>query len=153
MANKKNEKIMKTAVFLALVFCSLSISAQTYEQHKKQKSDNNSLEFLRKYNGKYPDDVKLLDNSKLKIRLVQLIGNKRYQYMKKIWAVEEPVLVNGNTFKASGCQAHNCDMTNFIIIVDLKKDKLYVGYKVEDNVEKFGNDKIYPLEIFNWESK
>lgn len=112
---------------------------------------NTSLGFLAKYKGKYPDEVKLLNNTILKNRIIQLIGKKRYQYMNQTWAVEGGIGVENNMFDASGCEQHNCDMTNFMIVVDLKNDILYVGYRVENEIYKFGENQNYPTLILDWE--
>ena len=56
-------------------------------------------------------------------------------------------------FDASGCEQHNCDMTNFIIVVDLEKDILYIGYRVENEIFTFGEDQNYPKSILDWEKE
>lgn len=119
----------------------------------QKTSKNTSLSFLSKYKGKYPSDVKLLNNTILKNRLVQLIGKERYQYMNQTWAVEGGIGVKNNVFEAFGCEQHNCDMTNFMIVIDLKNDILYVGYRVEDVIYKFGENQNYPKLILDWEKE
>lgn len=119
----------------------------------QKTSKNTSLSFLSKYKGKYPSDVKLLNNTILKNRLVQLIGKERYQYMNQTWAVEGGIMVENDTLEAGGCEAHNCDMTNFIIVVDLKKDTLYVGYMVEGEINKFGETNDFPEQLLKWEQE
>jgi hypothetical protein len=116
-----------------------------------QGSKNTSLRFLAKYKGKYPSEVKLLNNINLKNKLIKLIGKERYQYMNQTWAVEGGIGVENNMFDASGCEQHNCDMTNFIIVVDIEKDILYVGYRVENEIYKFGENQNYPTLILDWE--
>jgi len=117
----------------------------------QKTSKNTSLSFLSGYKGKYPSSVKLLNNTILKNRLIQLIGKERYQYMNQTWAVEGGIGVENNVFEASGCEQHNCDMTNFMIVVDLKNDILYIGYRVENEIYKFGENQNYPRSILDWE--
>ncbi|MGR3791161.1 hypothetical protein ACUXZJ_09855 [Flavobacterium sp. TN-1] len=119
----------------------------------KKNTTNTNLGFLKKYNGKYTYEVKLLSNPTLKKRIVDLIGNERYNYMKTTWRVEGGITVENNMFDASGCEQHNCGNTNFIIVVDLEKDILYIGYRVENEILKFGEDQNYPKLILDWESE
>ena len=118
---------------------------------KQNVTTKTNLEFLKKYKGKYPYDVKLLSNPTLKKRIVDLIGIQKYNFMKTTWRVEGGIGVENNMFDASGCEQHNCDVTNFIIAVDLEKDILYVGYRVENEIQKFGEDQNYPKLILDWE--
>ena len=118
---------------------------------KQNVTTKTNLEFLKKYKGKYPYDVKLLSNPTLKKRIVDLIGIQKCNFMKTTWRVEGGIGVENNMFDASGCEQHNCDVTNFIIAVDLEKDILYVGYRVENEIQKFGEDQNYPKLILDWE--
>lgn len=118
---------------------------------KQNITTKSNLEFLKKYKGKYPYDVKLLSNPTLKKRIVDLMGMQKYNFMKTTWRVEGGIGVENNMFDASGCEQHNCDMTNFIIVVDLDKDILYIGYRVENEIQKFGEDQNYPKLILDWE--
>lgn len=118
-----------------------------------RKSEETLLSSLRKFNGEYPFDVKLLSNPILKKRLISLIGKKRYEYMKTTWAVEGGIMVENDILEAVGCEAHNCDMTNFIIVVDLKKDILYMGYMVEGEIKKFGETDDFPKQLLQWEQE
>lgn len=127
-----------------------TISNVVPKQNIKTKTN---LEFLKKYKGKYPYDVKLLSNPILKKRIVDLIGVQKYNYMKNTWRVEGGIGVENNMFDASGCEQHNCGNTNFIIVVDLEKNILYIGYRVESEILKFGEDQNYPKLILDWEKE
>lgn len=118
-----------------------------------RKSEETSLSSLRKFNGEYPYDVKLLSNPILKKRLISLIGRKKYEYMKTTWAVEGGIMVENDILEAGGCEAHNCNMTNFIIVINLKKDILYVGYMVEEEIKKFGEMNDFPVQLLEWEQE
>ena len=115
------------------------------------KNVESSLNSLRKFDGKYAYEVKLLSNPILKNRLINLIGKKRYNYMKSTWAVEGGISIENEILEAWGCEAHNCDMTNFEIVADLNNDKLYVGYMVEGKSEKFGETADFPEALLEWE--
>ncbi|WP_129038413.1 hypothetical protein [Chryseobacterium sp. CH21] len=122
-------------------------------QNKFSNERKESLAFLKEFDGKYSYEVKLLENSVLKGRLINLLGNEKYNFMKETWGVEGGIIVENSMFNASGCEQHNCDMTNFIIAVDFRKDLLYVGYRVDGEVQLFGEDNNYPNELMEFEKQ
>ena len=151
---KKNEDVLnensnKTIETKEELKTSNKKKEENFVKHKN--STNETLNFLKNYKGKYPYDVKLLNNPTLKKRIVDLMGMQKYNFMKTTWRVEGGIGVENNMFDASGCEQHNCDMTNFIIVVDLEKDILYIGYRVENEIQKFGEDRNYPKLILDWE--
>jgi hypothetical protein len=86
---------------------------------------------LRKSAGKYPYEVKLLENSELRTRLTKLLGGE-WPDMKANWNVEIPIEIEGPVFKASACQAHNCAANNYVMFVDLDNDNINVYHIEED---------------------
>jgi len=133
-----NQKSSKTATDNSIV----------KQQH--DNSNSNNLDFLKKLDGKYPYAVGLFNKSAFTQRLKKLIGNSRYRFLKKTWAVQVPMNVDNNTFVAIGCQAHNCDATNFIIVVDFSKNLMYVGIKEEDEIKTYSEDGSYSPEVNEW---
>jgi len=118
----------------------------------KQQSNNlesANLDFLKKVDGKYPYEIKLLENEILNKRLKSLIGN-RYTFLKKTWAVEIPMTFKNNIFVAIACQAHNCDATSFIIVVDFTNNNMSVGIKEENQINLFSENGTISPEINNW---
>ncbi len=106
-----------TTVFLTLLTV-LSFS-QPYKSSERVK-------FLKNLNGKYPFDVNLLKNPLMKKGIKNLTKDK-FTFLMKYFNVQTPIVIDNNLFIAEGCKAHECPETNFIIIVDLTKDVLYVG--------------------------
>jgi hypothetical protein len=131
----------------------IPVNAATDSQSVKQPEAANpiqgDLDFLKALDGKYPYAVKLLDNAALQSRLKNLLGN-RFAFVKKTWAVETPIEVKNNVFVASGCQAHNCSSTNFIIVVDLTKNKMYAGIREEEKVKTYSEDGTNPPQLNDW---
>jgi len=93
------------------------------------------LSTLRKSAGKYPYEVKLLENSELRTRLTKLLGGE-WPDMKANWNVEIPIEIEGPVFKASACQAHNCAANNYVMFVDLDNDNINVYHIEEDKGAK-----------------
>jgi hypothetical protein len=119
----------------------------------KQKTDNstsNNLDFLKKLNGKYAGEVGLLNNSALMQRLKKLLGTSRYNFLKETWAVERPMEFTNNIFVASGCQAHFCGFTNFIIVVDFSTNVMYAGIREDGNVKTYSEDGSNSSKVNEW---
>ena len=96
---------------------------------------------LKKYVGKYPYEVKLLDNPALKDRLKKLLGPD-FAAMKANWNVETPIEIESGVFMASACQAHNCADNRYLLFVDLDKDNINVLH-VEHGTQTYAeNGKI-----------
>ncbi len=109
----------------------------------------NEFAYLRDYAGKYPAEVKLLEDTRLKPRLLKMMGD-RFSFMEKYWAVEMPLEIKGNMFVANACMAHNCGITDFIIVVDLAKGLVYSGIREEGKVNLYAEDGSGNIEIDNW---
>ena len=92
----------------------------------------------------------MFNNSIFTQRLKNLLGNSRYNFLIKTWAVETPMAFANNIFLAEGCQEHNCAGTNFIIAVDFSKDVMYAGIREEENVETYSEDGSTSTEISDW---
>lgn len=85
---------------------------------------------LKKSAGKYPYEIKLLENPELKARLKKLLG-KDFQSMKENWNVETPIEVSGKVLKTSGCEQHNCGDNMYVMFVDLEKDNINVYHMTD----------------------
>jgi hypothetical protein len=127
---------------------------ETVFSNPPQKSSNTkigTLDFLTKYNGKYPFDVKLLNNSTIKKRLQQLLGVQQYNYIVEIMEVETPMEVKDGLFYAEGMQAHSGGDPSAVIMADIQKDILFVGIYKDGKPIYFseGNAEL-PMKLRNW---
>lgn len=87
--------------------------------------------------GKYPYDVKLLQNATLKARLVKLMGQSRFNVMSKNFDVETPIEFSSWNYHTTACQAHNCGNTDFEISYNPDSDALAVKYRVNGKLSVF----------------
>jgi hypothetical protein len=117
---------------------------------KVENSVLSSMEFLKNFDGKYPYEVNLLKNPVFIKRLKKLLGESRYNFLKKTWAVETPIKFANDIFVAEACQAHNCDKVNFIIVYDFSNNILYAGIKEYDNIKTYSEDGSIPVKINEW---
>ena len=92
------------------------------------------IALLKKSAGKYPSDIKLLENAEIRARLQKLLG-KDMSDMKANFNVEIPNEIEDNIFKGEACQAHNCDANRYIIYVDLGDGNINV-FHIEDGKTK-----------------
>ncbi len=80
---------------------------------------------LKKSAGKYPNEIKLLENTEMKGRLQKLLGAD-FAAMKANWDVETPIEIEGGILMATGCEQHNCADNRYLMFVDLEKDNINV---------------------------
>lgn len=75
--------------------------------------------------GKYPRDIKLLENPLLKRRMTQLLG-KNYADVIKNFEVQSPVLSEKGIYKTTGCKSHSCPTFFTTIYYDVNTDNLNI---------------------------
>jgi hypothetical protein len=97
------------------------------ETPKPEQTKPALTSFLKKSEGKYPYEVKLLENAELKTRLKKLLG-KEYSDFHEYFDVQSPIKIEQGIFRASGCQAHYCPNI-YYIFVDLKADNINVYHQ------------------------
>ncbi|MEP7075644.1 MAG: hypothetical protein ABI878_07505 [Acidobacteriota bacterium] len=96
---------------------------------------------LKKSVGKYPYEIKLLDNAELKARLQKLMG-KDFADMKQFWNVETPLEGSGKVLKASGCEQHNCGSNMYVLFIDLDTDNINVYHTGDQHNTYFEKGRI-----------
>ncbi len=109
---------------------------------KPSKEASTLIPMLRKSAGKYPYEIKLIENADLKARLTKLLG-KDFADFKANFSVQSPIEIEGDIFKSGACQAHNCG-NNYFLFVDLKNDNINV-FHIDNDMEKkhyFENGEI-----------
>lgn len=94
-------------------------------------SVSNSLSsFFSKNVGKYPSDINLLEFPSLKTRLIALVGNNNYNFIKTYFQVVTPIKLgfnkNPNLYEVSGGEEHNCMSNNTTIVYNQQLDNLTV---------------------------
>lgn len=149
LLRKENELLIKETE-ISQELSKQKNKGQGTEQRISNGLKTNNLEFLREFEGKYPYEVKLLQNSIIEKRLKSLIGD-RFFYLKKTWAVESPMEIINSIFIANACEAHNCNMTNFIIAINMSENIMYVGIREEGKIiiyAESGNN--IPEQIHDW---
>ena len=153
LLQKENELLKKENELLKKELASNQKSSNQKNKNQTSEqliSESDNIEFLKEFNGKYPYEVKLLENSIIKKRLKNLIGD-RFLFLKKTWAVETPMEIINNIFVASACEAHNCNMTNFIIAVNMTENIMYVGIREEGKIKTYTEDgSKFPEQIQEW---
>lgn len=123
------------------------IVQQTANLQQSENAATESLDFLTKVNGKYPYEVKLLDNPILKKRLKKMLGSQ-YDFMKSIWQVQIPMIIEDTFFYSWAMQAHTGGDISAALMADIKNNVLYVIIR-NDELEKFysENGSILPKRL------
>ena len=94
------------------------------------------VSIIKKSVGKYPYEIKLLENEEMKGRLQKLLG-KDFAGMKANWNVETPIEIENDIMMASGCEQHNCGANMYLMFVDLKDDNINVFHVNEDGTKHY----------------
>ncbi len=118
----------------------------------KHKTISKDIIFLTNFKDKYPHDVDLLNIPIIKKRLENLIGNK-YFFLTGTCHVETPIKIENDEFITEGCQAHNCDATNYIILINLLSNNMYVGIREEQNVRLYSEDGSTSSYLTKWKKE
>ena len=140
---------MKNLLMILLPFF-ISSGSVAQNKTKVKPKESTSLAYLKNYNGKYPGEVKLFSKPQFVNRVKSLIGT-RYTTLKNYWDVESPIEITGDIFIAYACRPHNCDITNFMIIYDLKNDKMFVGIREEEKAKTYSeNGTPIPARMDDW---
>jgi len=129
----------------------LTVESLAKDTLNQQQSfmNSDSLEFLKTLNGKYSFKVNLFENKSLSKRLQRLLGDK-YTVITEDCIVAMPIEIQNDIFVCEGCQEHNCDGTNFIIIYNFSTNILQVGIK-ENYVNKgYSEDGESSPRINEW---
>jgi hypothetical protein len=133
--------------FLTALTMTILLAGSCTETQKLNKSNtkieiidakpiNSDLADLAAYTGRYPNEVALLKNVKLKPRLQQLLG-KDYELMVKYWNTETPISVENNIISTTGCEQHNCANNDYTLSIDLPNDKISVFHTKNGKVKKY----------------
>ena len=104
-------------------------------------SVSNSLSsFFSKNVGKYPSDINLLEFPLLKTRLIALVGNNNYNFIKTYFQVVTPIKLgfnkNPNLYEVSGGEEHNCMSNNTTIVYNQQLDNL-TGQLIKEGSDPF----------------
>jgi len=90
---------------------------------------------LRRSPGKYPYELKLLENKELQARLKKIMGGD-FATMKSHFDVQTPIEVVNGIAMTSGCEAHNCGNI-YYIFVDPAKDNINVIHVEDERVTNY----------------
>ena len=93
------------------------------------------IETLRHSQGRYPYELKLMDNKDLQSRVRKALG-KDYAEMKADFDVQTPIEIENDIFFTSGCEAHNCGNIYYLAI-DLARDNINVIHVENERVTNY----------------
>ncbi|MBK8305124.1 MAG: hypothetical protein IPK98_17725 [Chloracidobacterium sp.] len=93
------------------------------------------ISILKKAEGKYPYELKLLENAEMKVRLQKLMGPD-FAALKANWDVESPIEIVGGILRASGCEQHNCGANMYYLFVDIENDNINI-YHIKDKTQVY----------------
>lgn len=87
--------------------------------------------------GAYPTDSKIFDNSDFRTRLVNLLGQNRFDTMKRYFEYDYPIEKGKKFYLVQGCRNSMCGTTDFEIQYYFNENVLCVKYTVDGHEEIF----------------
>lgn len=116
-------------------------------------AQSGSLDYLKKYNDKYPADVKMFETGALKPRLTKLLGTK-FKTFKANMDVQVPIVVKNNILFNSGCFPHSCSIDDAAICVFFGSNTIMVGLVTDGKYTLFAEGPVaeesYPADYVKW---
>lgn len=113
----------------------------------KEQSITIQLEYLKNFEGKYPDEVDLLEDPRLRQRMEKLLGDK-YEFLIRNFNVVSPIKIEKDGLIASGFPYHSLEHIDFTIVYDFLDDTMYVKV-TEDGESRIYSEKSQNIERFN----
>lgn len=118
--------------------------------NNQSNSQDDELDFMMAWKGKYPYEVKPFENPILKKRLGLMLGNK-FNYLKSIWEVETPIEIENKMLYAFGMQAHSGGDPGGVLMADISKNVLYVGIRKDTKASIYSEDgSTAPKKLKEW---
>jgi len=123
---------------------------QQTETKPEQITGEKNLDFLKKYDGKYADEVHLFEKQIFADRLGKLIGTENFKMIKDDWTTIMPMEFGNNVFSAEGCKPHDCGANNYIIVYDFSEDAMYAGISNNEKAETFSENGKTSPKVEKW---
>jgi hypothetical protein len=100
------------------------------------------------------DSDKIFENTGLKDRLKNLLGEKDYASFTEYFETSKPIEKDGNFLFASGCMIRACTHLESAIAIDLKNNTIHAAIynEIEDTKYFNENNSKTPKSIINWAS-
>ena len=146
-------------LFVAIVVsCSQSGQSKSGDSEQNNSATENSsksneeqnLDFLKKYDGKYADEVHLFEKKIFTERLEKLIGTENFKMIKDDWTTLMPMEYAKDIFTAEGCKPHDCGANNYIIVHDFSEDVMYAGISNNEKAETFSENGKTSPKVEKW---
>ncbi|MDR1725527.1 MAG: hypothetical protein LBR28_03950 [Bacteroidales bacterium] len=144
----KVKNVAIIAILSAVIFVACNKNAQTETQTTSTSTAvsmevKNDLGLTKDFNGKYPSDVKLFENTSLMKRLEKLLGTENYKFFTELQKVETPIDCNDSLFVAHVCKAHDCADNSFTVVYEFANDNLSIYcIKAGKQIELSENGKM-----------
>lgn len=153
-------KAMSRSLFLPVFFTAVMMiscgqkkkdeSPKKTETTPTQNTGERNLDFLKKYDGKYADEVHLFEKQIFADRLGKLIGTKNFKMIKDDWTTIMPMEYRNDVFSAEGCKPHDCGANNYIIVYDFSEDAMYAGISNNEKAETFSENGKTSPKVEKW---
>jgi hypothetical protein len=94
------------------------------------------IEKLKRSAGKYPYELKLMENKEFQARLKKLMGDD-FAAMKEHFNVETPIEIDSGVLMTNACEAHNCGANMYYLFIDLARDNINVVHTENEKTDNY----------------
>lgn len=89
----------------------------------------------------YPRDIRFFEHKEVQRRIKTMVGNEYDSILKK-FNVESPIVNDGDVYKTTGCEKHNCPGYHTLIFYDAGSDNFNVVIERNGEVMTWQEDGI-----------
>ena len=141
---------MNRLLILLSLIIPISCSTSVEEAQRAYESELKELILLK---GHDPVSEKALSNPDLKKRLIDLMGQNKYDTLVRSMYDCSPIGFNSDLIYWVGYGENNPESTGGAIIIDLANDEIYVGFEIGDKIRIYseaGNVDKRPNKLKLW---
>jgi len=100
------------------------------------------------------DTKKLFANSNFIERMIKLVGEDNFNFIKSIcikdiFTTNDSIYLTVDGYREAGFKKKNDD--NYTIAIAPDEQTLFVGIKKNGKIQMFGEEEVFPGEIYSWE--
>jgi hypothetical protein len=104
---------------------------------------NNTLSYLKEYQGQYPSQVGLFENEELPRRMKNLMGTASFAKFIGYAQKENPIQFYNGLALVTGCKQNDCERYESVVFINTGLDKVYIGLLDNDQVQTWSDHPTF----------
>lgn len=104
---------------------------------------------FKNFEGQYPQNT-IFKNDFFISRLKDMLYSNGFNFMIKNWQLSSKIFITDNQIYTFGCKESECLEINFIVILNLDDNEIFVGFKNRGSKNKYKEKNGYSTLLNNW---